>query len=1092
MKQSSIIRTLGVLALMLVVFASFTMAQTTKGTIAGVVSDKSGAVVAGATVTATAVAGGDTRTATTGQSGEYRLETLTPGDYVVTVTAPGFATTKVSGVVVRTSVITPNNVAMEVAGTTETVTVEAAADTIQTESGELSKTISTEAIVDLPYNQNPYSLALTLPGVSTVASRDSMTNGSGFSVNGLRPRSNNFLIDGFDNNDNGIAGQAFQPANTESVQEVTVLTNSYAAEFGRGGGSVSNLSFKSGGNTLHGAAWEQYSGAGLDALTSQDSVLNHLTRVPQYVNNTFGFRLGGPIKKDKLYFFGTSQWSRYFGDPGAALLKVPTQAGYDVLNALAHSADPVVSANAALLLQPLGSIRAAAPATNPDGTPASVAIGDRPDCPACAVQYGYYRRTDKGKSISREWTGRVDYSGTNDNLYVRYTDSRNDSNPDLFANPGALPAQDTLQGGPSRIFGTMWAHTFSPKLINEFRFSGQQIDFSFDPTSATAASAVSQLPTISLSSTLNFFWGGYAQATFPQGRGHKTFQFQDAMSWNAGRHTIKMGADLALLLIQDKVPFNSYGLLDVSRGGDCSAIGLAVCTDLANYLDGYAGPNGSFSRSFGNPRQNIGTNQQAYYFQDSWKARPNLTLDFGLRYEYQPYDALNSLQYPSVDRKTFMTDGVLTRKEVPTDKNNFAPRFGFAYTPNFWKGLFGEQKTVLRGGYGMFYDAFFTNISNNVSSTSPNALGFNVYPGDYAGRGYYDPLNTIATWAPVVDPKAYISSVDSNLKNPLIHQWNLNVQREVPLGMKAEVAYVGTRGERLWVNEQLNPGLNEWDENDQLIRKVNSRGSISIRGNRGDSIYHGLQSSLTRNVGWVQLRGSYTWSKAIDNQSEVFATSGGASRWQNTQDPRSDRGLSAYDRTHRASVSYSVMPPTPWKHGAMGMIFGGWNTTGVISWQSGVPETIYFAGYDQNGDGEAYNDRPTLGNPNGTNRVGYSYDGVNYYDLLALVNEGEWIANPKDSYRYFYIDGQNGNVGRNSFRYPGTWNFDASVMKDIKLPYAEGHMVQLRMDMMNAFNHPNLGVAGFNGDVTDTEGFLNIKNTRRGGRSLVLWLKYQF
>src|SRR6185369_1663360 len=150
-----------------------------------------------------------------------------------------------------------NNVSLQVATTNEEVTVAAVGDAIQTESGELSKTISTTAIQDLPYaSQNPYSLAVTLPGVTTVSSRDDFTNGAGFSVNGLRPRSNNFLLDGFDNNDNGISGQAFQPTNTESVQEVTVLTNSYAAEFGRGGGSVSNLTFRSGGNTLHGAAWE--------------------------------------------------------------------------------------------------------------------------------------------------------------------------------------------------------------------------------------------------------------------------------------------------------------------------------------------------------------------------------------------------------------------------------------------------------------------------------------------------------------------------------------------------------------------------------------------------------------------------------------------------------------------------------------------------------------------------------------------------------------------------------------------------------------------------------------------------------------------
>jgi hypothetical protein len=266
---------------------------------------------------------------------------------------------------------------------------------------------------------------------------------------------------------------------------------------------------------------------------------------------------------------------------------------------------------------------------------------------------------------------------------------------------------------------------------------------------------------------------------------------------------------------------------------------------------------------------------------------------------------------------------------------------------------------------------------------------------------------------------------------------------------------------------------------------VASRGSIVVRGNSGDSIYHGLQSSVSRSVGFLQLRGSYTYSKAIDNGSEVFVTSGGATRWQNVKDPRSDRGVSAFDRTHRASISYSLMPPTPWKKGVLGVLTGGWQTTGVISFQSGTPETIYFGGFDQNGDGEAFNDRPTLGNPNASSLLGYTVDGTNFFDWNTDAPAA------RDSFKYLYIDGQNGNVGRNSFRYPGTIGFDASIMKDISMPYREGHKVQLRMDMLNAFNHPNLGVSGLDGDIT-SDTFLDINSTRRGGRSLVLWLKYMF
>src|SRR6185369_1063466 len=312
----------------------------------------------------------------------------------------------------------------------------------------------------------------------------------------------------------------------------------------------------------------------------------------------------------------------------------------------------------------------------------------------------------------------------------------------------------------------------------------------FAPTDATAASAFATLPTITLASTMDFFWGGFAQATFPQGRGHKTFQFQDAVSYNVGKHTMKIGADLAVLLVQDHVPFNSFGLLNVSAGGTCptAANATAKCTDLQNYLDNFGGPAGTFSKSFGNPLQNVGTNQQAYYFQDSWRLTYNLRLDYCVRYEYQPFDALNSLQYPSIDRKTFATDSLLVRKDVKNDRNNLAPRFGFAYTPKFLKSIFGDNKTVLRGGYGMFYDAFFTNISNNGAASSPNALGYSrtaSQSGAVAGgRGFANPLGMIAAASAVASPLTSITSVDSNFKNPMIHQWNLNVQRELPLKLK--------------------------------------------------------------------------------------------------------------------------------------------------------------------------------------------------------------------------------------------------------------------------------------------------------------------
>lgn len=1075
-------------------------AQTTKGSIAGVVTDPSGAVVQAATVTAVPVAGGESRSATTGEHGEYRIELLQPGEYTVNVKAGGFADLKAEHVVVRTSVVTSENLQLSVAKGTETVTVDASVQQVQTETGELSKTIDPVQVKEVPYvSLNPYALATTLPGVATVASRDDFTNGTSFSVNGLRPRANNFLIDGFDNNDNGIAGQAFQPNNIVSVQEVTVLTNSYTAEFGRGGGSVSNLTFKSGTNNLHGDAWEQYNASALDAL-GPDQVASGFTRVPQYVNNVFGFDLGGPVKKDKLFFYGTSQWNRNFGaQPTANQLVLPTAAGVATLQSLGPNS------NVDLLLGAIGNLRGQPDATNPQ----VVNIGGRPGCAApCPVEFGKFTRPDPGANLSREWTTRVDYNATpNDNLFVRYTDSFNSLSPDLFANPGALPSQDTQQSGPSRLLGSMWAHTFGPKVVNEFRFSAQQIDFTFGPLGATEANPNAHLPTISFSDSTNIFVGGFEQATFPQGRGHKTFQFQDAVSISQGNHTVKIGADLTLLLIRDIIPFNADGAYTVSKGGNCDGGGgtTITCTDLANFIDGFSGPSAQLTKSFGNPRINVPETMQAYYVQDSWKVKSNLTLDYGVRYEYSSPDFSNVLLYPTVNRSTLGPSTFLTRYEQKPDRNNFGPRFGFAYTPHFWEGLLGHDATVIRGGYGLYYDQFFTNISNNTASSSPNSLGGTLTPTAGQTRGIPDPIAAIGTITATANPFATRTSIDSNLVNPMTHQWNLNIQRELPAKLLMEVAYVGTRGERLWVNEQLNPRTPA--EAGCCVngpRVDPNLGSVVVRGNRGDSIYHGLDVSVSRNVGKLQLRGAYTWSRAIDNGSEVFVTSGGASRWQVVTDPRSDRGPSAFNRTHRASMTWAYELPSPGNR-FLNSFLGGWISTGQVSFQSGAPETIYIGGWDQNGDGEAFNDRPSVGNLKAP--INYSTScltpgsgcitGIGFDDGSGnLVDFNSGAPGTLNQFRYIvhdYGSGVNGNVGRNSIYYPGRQDWNLSVIKRFKMPF-EGHYLEFRSDFFNAFNHPNDGIDSLNGqygNINSTD-FLNVAATRRGARHIALWLKYSF
>jgi hypothetical protein len=1113
------ISTFAGIALFVIVFIATSFAQTTLGVIAGSVTDSSGAVVVGATVSVQRTEGGEAKEVTSGSSGDYRVESLTPGTYKVRVTAPKFSTTELANITVDASVTTPVNVKLSVGATTETVTVDASVPEVQTETGQLDAVIPTVQIRDLPIaSGNPYALAITLPGVSQPDQRDNFTNGFGFSVNGLRPRANNFLIDGFDNNDYSISGQALQPTNQEAVASVTVLQNAYDAEYGRGGGSVSNLVYKSGTNALHGALWEQYSGAALNAVTAEQQA-SGLTSAPHQVNNLFGFTVGGPVIKDKLFFFATDQWTRLIGAQlSAATLRIPNAAGIATLNQVL--AGNPSNNNVKILLNSLGGLVA-------PNTIETVQLADEPGCTGCSVAFGDLTRTDSGRSLSYEWTARADYAASSaDSIFARYTATYSSLTPDLFANPSALPTQDTLQGGPARNLGIMWAHTFSPTVLNEFRFSQQTIGFTFGPTAATLANPQAHLPGISFTNSFGqgvVALGGFEQGTFPQGRAHQTYQIQDAVAIARGKHSIKVGADLTVLLVKDQIPFNSDGLAAFDPGGTCIVNGvpsLSPCSDLANYIDDFTGlGTSSISKQFGNPSISVPTSQQGYYFQDSWKLRPNFTLDYGLRYEYQPPDAENVLAFPGIDRATALTAPFETRVAVKPYRKAWGPRLGFSYSPRFMEGLFGENKTVIRAGAGVFYDSFFTNISNNTAASTPNTLGGTENGADPAfggPRGIPLALETIAAISPTALATGTQEPVVDNLRNPRTYQWNLNVQRELPGKLIAQVAYVGTRGTGLFDNEQFKPRVYAGSPFGFNPRVNPNFGSMVVRANRGDSIYHGLQAEVNRNVGRLSLRAAYTWSRSIDNGSEVFTNTGGSSFWQNVFNPRSDRGPSAFNHTHVAAFTWVYALPDPSTR-FLKQVLGGWETSGSVVLQSGAPETLFFGGLDVNGDGQG-NDRPSLLNPNAPidvsaaclNRLtqdcvtGIAINdpndlGPGLFDLEQLFfgNFGAGVVLPvtANQVRYVANAGQNGNIGRNSINLPGLEQCNLSVIKNFKIPFRESQF-QLRADFLNAFNHFNAGqnnISGYGNLLNPGSGVLGPKSlTLDGGRAIQIWMKYSF
>jgi outer membrane receptor protein involved in Fe transport len=1090
-----------------------TSGQTSNGTVVGTITDKSGGAIANATIKVASLdRGGEVKTATTDSAGTYRISSLLPGKYRVTIEASGFSATTINDLEVRASLETNASAVLEVSAATSTITVEASAgQELETQSGEISGNINTTEVVNLPYfSGNPIELVLTMPGVQDVAARDNFTNGVGFSVNGTRPRANNFLLDGQDNNDSNITGQALQPANHEAVGEVTILENSYSAEFGRGGGSVTNVVYKSGTNSWHGSGWDIIQPSKLAAIPAQLGFVG-ITKNPVQITNTFGFSAGGPIKKNKLFIFATPQWSRFRANAGAQTnaLLLPTSNGVAALQQI--EANEGSNPNIDYLLAALGSFRGGSSGTQLVSAGLDASGNPRPD-----VEFGLVQRGDVG-IISNfiQWSFRTDYVASDrDQLTARYIHSRVTLTPDFFNNPDELPAFETQQGGPADNFHASWVHTVSSHILNELRFSYGNIQFEFGPTAATLANPIGTHFTVVLNDIVN---PDGASPVFglpgnePTFRNHQTFQFQDGLSWSMGKHTLKFGGDIGLVFVKDGIPVDPRGTLAVNPGGLAPAgsgqpnpCGAAKCTSLANYIDNFVGTGGSVSRFFGNTTISPFAPNYAPYFEDTWRIKQNLTLDLGLRYEYWGTPE-NVLPFPSLDSRfgqglTAATFPSVFAAQQQGDKNNFAPRVGIAYTPRFWNRLFGGDKTVIRAGYGIFYDGLFTNILDNTAGGSPNGIA-QLTTGKSSqneGRGFGNATVALANLQPVLSAFSAVSTISSNLLNPLTHQWNLDVQRSLPGGFILTTAYVGTRGEHLFVNQEFNPFFNNPDF-----------GSVTVRTNGGDSIYHSGQLLLEHPVKHgLLLRGAYTYSKFIDDQSEVFITSGGSSRSQDITNQHVDRGPSAFDRRHRFTLAY--LYELPYVHGhsnafltALNAITSGWQSSGTLTFSTGAPQT-FIDGFDANGD-SFNNDRPSLGNPAvpinyskacldpaGTcnTGVGFSFDGTTFVDFNSSFGfdpaTGNFTATRND-FKYVVVLGKNGNIGRNTFTSPGFQFWNLSAQKSIKVK--ERYNFIVRGEFYNTFNHPNLGIPTL---ALTSSNFENTAQTINGGRTVVLWGKFSF
>ncbi len=1086
--------------------ASVALPQTSRGTVTGNVTDPSGAVIVGAEVILTNTLTNLSRTTTTNGEGLYRFEAVDLGTYSVKVASAGFGEATKTGLQVRANQTADVPVQLVPAGQQATVDITAdAGQLLQTEAPVRGGNIESLRIRELPFaGRNPVALALTLPGVSS--NRYGLGVGT-FSVNGSRGRSNNFLIDGTENNDISVAGQGFQITNPDAVQEVSVQTSNYDAEFGRAGGAVVNTITKSGGNEFHGTISSLFDVTRDDALTNTQSLIaaNVLRGYPPRGTEQFhAFTFSGPVvlpnfgegnspfkyKGENRTFFFLS-WQEQFRSSSSTVNRVvPTALGRQQLrNIFPAGANPRVDLLMDVTSQVIG-----------ESTLQNIDIGARPGCPApCNIQFGAGALAVPATYRERQVLLRIDHKiGERDQFSARYLF---DNQADPLGGGITFPGFGTANNNTYQNLLFTETHVFSSSLTNEARLAYNRIliDFPLNPDDPRGLT----LPRFDITTVAAF---GIA-TNLPQGRVANNYVFQDTISYVRGNHTFRAGLDLLEQRSRQFAPIVERGNLAYRSGGGFTALG--------NYIDDFGGSGGAVQRDFGSPRYYPFLFRQAYFFQDRWKASDSLTLTLGLRYEKfgNPINTLQTAAFTglfNVNPVTRLGPYALPSK-VEDDNNNFSPTFGIAFSPSFTEGLggrlFGDKQTVIRAGYQVGYDSFFNNIASNAATSSPNvvATAINSVVSGAAPRGLANLTNSFPTVARPLSPLDAQTLVSPNLVNPYYQRWSVGVQRALPGNLVVDASYVGSKGTKLYLNEDLNPSVPDTLRTPRQANRPagypdctpatnvtaaqataqfpagvlcplsgrfdNLQGSRLIRTNGGSSTYHSAQFNITRRfANGLAVTGAYTWSKLIDNASEVFGLAEVNSPQQASfpsilGGERLERGLSFFDRTHRASITYVyALPFMKNQQGFVGRVVGGWELSGVTTFESGVPLTVV-NGQDADSIGGNL-DRPNF-NPAG--QVGVRAVpaiatatvnpctvavGATYYQNPDANNA---CINPLNA-QYIGIlagTGTRGTLGRGSLRTPGTNNWNMNILKRINID--ETRKFELRAEFYNVWNHPQYG-----------------------------------
>ena len=1053
------------------------LAQTSRGTVTGAVIDPQGVSISGATAELHHRETNQTRSTITNEAGLYRFDAVDLGTYDVTVRADGFKAYIKREIPIVANRTTNVDAALELGEQQSVIEVSASVGEILQKSDPVrGGSFTSRDIVMLPLAGNdPWSLAKTLPGVTfasgvtTSGSPSNFTNAgpaAQFAINGQRTRANNFLLDGTDNNDISIAGPAATFKDPDAYAEFSVQTGLFSAEFGRAGGGVLNLITKSGTNQFHGTGrWLLRSNA-LNALTNDERVAG-LKKPAVFTNNVFGGTVGGPIRKDKTFFFASVLFDRFRATNNSSAFLIPTANGKARLRQLFPAGgNPRVD----LYL-------AAWEGLNGLTNPTNVALGADPVTSADRglIEFGRAGITFSNAEDTDQYIFRIDHR-LNDTqmLAFRYAFDDTSASPYTFGLNGPGFTADSVGRKQNFLMTHTWV--LGPTLTNEFRFSYAR-PRSWFPFSVSNKELANTLQRIDIRG-LSLFG---MDPAYPQGRVANNWLYQDTMSKTKGTHTLRFGGEILRQLAKQSAPFNSRGSF--------AFLASSGYTSLGNFVDNYSGPRGVATIDFGGgPIFFPNLFRQTYFVQDNWKVAPRLTLTMGLRYENFGQPANGAFRFPAF--AGFDPAQFLVPNKVNRDDNNFGPVFGVAWSPSYKSGvlgsLLGDGKTVWRGGFQVSYDTGFNNLLSNIAIDTPNLISTNLTDQSATtSRGtanfYPGSIPTAARTPTIADQQASVFL--QGLVAPYTERWSFGFQRELPQSLVMDLSYVGSSAHKLFVNEELNPILAGGS------RLYPAFGRRQIRGNSGNSNYHALQARLDRRFSkGVQLTGSYTWSKFIDAASEVFSRDGTSSNLSASLAQgglQLDRAVSMFDRTHRLVITYIWDVPGP-KRGVLGNVLGGWQMSGITTLQSGNPFTITQGG-DRNGDGVAASDRPDVGNPNAprntraiisaTSPTGYLNPDTNQPVTRTDVYVVQGVGTPGP-----------GTIGKNTERSKRTNNFDWNLFKNFQV--REGLRLEYRLEAFNLFNHQQFFEVPAATLITAVPGaFLNHTLVDGTGREMRMGLK---